>query len=103
MMKWHRVKTTDYYGQWEDIAGGSVRQGARVLVKWPNGCITAERLKLELGNGSTPMDMNDIPDSFRTRKIFIWRKLHGHGSLVPLKGLSVQWVHTSKRSKKATR
>lgn len=92
MSDWHRVKTTDFYGEYEDAPGMKISNAQRVAVRWPDGSMTVELLGIVDGRGSAQVDMNNYPDYFATRKLFACRNERGVMSKIPLLGLEISRI-----------
>ncbi len=97
--KWHTVKATDYYGAFESIGDNKLKTRMDVLVRWPDKSITEERLIVVDANGSAQIDMNNCPNHFKTRALFVRTMVRGLAVLVPLNGLRVA-IAARKRERK---
>jgi hypothetical protein len=107
------VIACDYYGEFEAIGEGvkgedrlsvnssrwpdgtKIKENQPIIVIWPNGKATEEKLKSRIGMGSAQVDMNGIPDNFSTRTLFFNHDLNGKKIEIPLKGLKFKrntWV-----------
>jgi hypothetical protein len=90
---WCKVKTTDYYGEWESpVKSGielKIHNRMPICVRWPDGTTTRETLVVMLGSDSAQVDMNNHPDYFRTRHLFVKTQVHGVKLAIPLFGLQI--------------
>jgi hypothetical protein len=90
---WCKVKTTDYYGAWEaPVKSGielKVHHKMPILVRWPDRTNTRETLIVQEGQSSAQVDMNNYPDHFRTRHLFVDRVIRGVKTRVSLLGLRI--------------
>lgn len=92
--KFYRVKTTDYYKEYETIGPSTeLKPGTKVLVRWPDKSETEESLRVLLGSGSAQIDMNNYPDVFPTRSYNVETSFHGKKVLIPLRGMMVAVVN----------
>lgn len=95
------IGTTDYYGEFYEpllpAAVGKnfhemkpedrlkVRNGMKLLVRWPDGKFTRETIEVHEYPDSAQVDMTNCPDHFTARRLNVVRKVHGQKVLVPLK------------------
>lgn len=86
-MKFHKVDTTDYYGEFEDVKG--FHHGDKIKVKWPDSTISSEILVVEMGTGSAQVDMNGYPDHFPTQRYYVVHNIKGKTVKVSLKGMMI--------------
>jgi hypothetical protein len=94
-MKWFKVQTSDYYGEYE-YAGpseskpnGIFKHGDNILIKWPDKFNSVHCLIVVNAHGSAQVDMNGYPDEFPTRTFFIEERVFGKKIRIPLKGMMI--------------
>lgn len=100
-----KVTHSDYYGCFDSVGGRfqgpgdvfPVRHGMPILVRWPNGRVTRERLRIAKGCDSMQVDMNDYPDTFSTRTFTVRHVIHGYPVEVPLFGRAIARVASKPR------
>jgi hypothetical protein len=80
-LRWHKVGTSDFYGEWESLIHrgkeAKIKHGMRIDVRWPDKSVTPERLIVV------------CPDNFETRHLFVEHTHHGAKVRIPLAGLHV--------------
>jgi len=97
----YTIGTTDYYGEfYEPLVASAihkdfhdikpsdtlkVRSGMNLLVRWPDGKVTKEKIEVHEYSDSAQVDMNNHPDHFTARRLNVVRKVHGQKVLIPLK------------------
>ncbi len=87
-----RVKTLDYYGEFEGVKGVDLKHGQKIIVNWPDGRSSREKLTIEDGHGTAQVDMNNYPDHFKTRHLYAERRINGLKVKIPLIGLKIETV-----------
>ena len=85
---WTKVKPTDYYKRFYEASG--FKAGAKIDVRWKNGSITTEKLKIKKGMDSEQIDMNNYPDYFPTQTLYILRAVNGEKVPINLKGREIR-------------
>ncbi len=90
--EFHKVATIDFYGEWEDAPPLKIKHRETLVIKWPDGSKTKEKVYAEIGSGSAQVDMNNHPDHFQTRSLMVLTKHRGVKVFVPLRGLRVARV-----------
>jgi len=72
---WTKVNHTDYYQAFHAAEG--FKAGDRIDVKWRDGSITTETLRIKKGMDSAQIDMNNHPDYFPTQDLYVIHESHG--------------------------
>ena len=95
---WGKITTEDYYHAYEELElegeghmlNSKVKTGLAVKVKWPNKDETLERLVVKEGEDSAQIDMNNSPDRFPTRILYVSHIVNGTKVLIPLKNKRIK-------------
>jgi hypothetical protein len=85
---WSKVKSTDYYRKFYKADG--FKAGDKIDVKWKDGSITTETLRVKQGWGSEQIDMNNCPDEFVTQTLYVIHNAHGEKFSLDLKGKEIR-------------
>lgn len=85
---WTKVKPIDYYRKYYEVEG--IKAGDKIDVKWKDGSITTETLRIKKGWGSEQIDMNGHPDEFETQTLYIIHSEHGERIPINLKGKEIR-------------
>jgi hypothetical protein len=85
---WTKVKPTDYYRKFYKVDG--LKAGDKIDVKWKDGNISTEILRIKKGMDSAQIDMNNHPDYFPTQKLYVIHNAHGERVPINLKGKEIR-------------
>lgn len=94
--EWATVETTDYYHEYYEAVlptgpAKGFNNGHKVEVEWPNGKVTEHDLIVKTDRGSAQVDMNNYPDHFDTRDLFVRiPDFNGYKITVNIKGMKIR-------------
>ena len=77
MSEFSKVGTVDYYGEYDGLNGYTLVEGEPIEIKFPNGKVMKTKVRVEKGNGSAQIDMNNHPDYFPTLSAYVLYKIEG--------------------------
>jgi hypothetical protein len=72
-----RVGTLDYYGEYDGLGGFTLVDGEEIEIKFPNGKIERQTVRVDKGTGTAQIDMNMHPDHFPTSEAYVIRDIQG--------------------------